>query len=195
MSVYGWERGTIKLPTKEFTSLKKELISRMEERMKTLHFISLVCYEEIRKVKPKNKEDFLETIRSYNQLSFHEQFQIQKSLLKDNKLKKPKKNDFLLDKKKLIFDDNELRVSLDQKTKNVHYSSDDGKDSIDYARESFLGKTILTLLDRVKFSTQTGGYLRTQTEYDVDSGTGARVSKTFGKYKTNKKLAKELYGF
>lgn len=195
MSCYGWERGEVKLPAKEFSTFKKTLISNLELRQDKLLYYANQCYEQVKKLKPKNKKEFIENSLEYKSLSYSEKDQIINSLLKDNKVLKPKKKDFKLDKSKDVFENSDLTVVLNKKEKTVTYHTDDNNHSIDDARSSFLGETVLRLLSRVQYTSHTGGYLQTQTEYDVDAGCGARVSQTFGKYKTSDKFRKMLYKF
>jgi hypothetical protein len=195
MSCYGWERGTVKLPAKEFTTFRKTLLERLELRQDKLLNIANDCYGQIKKLKPKNKQEFIHNALEYKNLSFSEQGQIKEAILKDNKVLKPKKKDFKLDKKKDGFENSDLTVVLNKKDKTVTYHTDDNNHSIDDARSCFLGETVLSLLNRVQYTSHTGGYLETQTEYDVDAGCGARVSQTFGKYKTSDKFKRMLYKF
>lgn len=120
------------------------------------------------------------------------------SIFKNNKLVKPKKQDFKPRKpnKDFKLSDNDLEIFFDNKTKTVHYRSDDNNRSIERARNSFLGRAFFAEINRVEFTSKTGGYLKSQTEYDVednDFSTGGRVSASFGKYKTSKKYQRELF--
>lgn len=192
MSCYGWERGEVQLPAAEFSRFKKDLISRLSARQETLLEKANSLHARIKSDKIKDVHEFLERQFKYEKFSSLEQDQIIKSLLKDKKVVKPKKVNFKLDKENLRFEDSDLTVYLKKETKTVVYSSDDNNHSIDDARESYLGRTVLNMLERVAYTNRTGGYLRKQNEYDVDAGVGASVTYTFGKYK-NPKYRREIY--
>lgn len=69
---------------------------------------------------------------------------------------------------------------------------------MDRGRQSFLGSMVLKELERINYTSKTGGYFKASSEYNVDEFGNegqSRVSYTFGKYNTNKKLARSLHGF
>jgi hypothetical protein len=194
MSCYGWERGEVQLPAAEFTKFKKALIELLTQRNAKLLDVANSIYTKIKEQKVKEKREFVYTQLRNQSLSSTEEYTVMESLLsKDNKLTKPKKQSFKLDKENLRFHDSDLTVILKKETKTVVYSTDDNNHAVDDARATFLGRQTLSLLEQVKFTSHTGGYFQSRTEYD-DEASAARITKTFGKYK-NPKHMKSLYRF
>ena len=192
MSCYGWEKGEVKLPTKEWKSFKTNLISKLQYRQEELLGKANALYDQVKTQKPKDKAQFIRSQLTRDQSSYgrdnfeyseNEVDKIIAALLKENRLRKPKASDFKIKKTEVSFQDQEIDVRLDNKTKMVYYRSDDNNHSIDVARGTYLGKTIIILLQRVNYSNRTGGYFESQTEYDTDEGRGANVSERFGSYK------------
>jgi hypothetical protein len=186
MSCYGWERGEVKLPIKAWKEFKTQLIARLQVRQNELLRSAETLYTKIKEQKPKNKLEFItQTLSSDHRsslFSHHEVRLIKSSLLKENRLIKPKTSLFKIKKNEINFSNDDLDVNLNDKTKTVRYDTDDNNHSIDRARETHLGKVILGCLNNVSYSSKTGGYLEQQTEYDVNNGTGARVTDRFGSY-------------
>lgn len=210
MSCNGFEKGSVQLPTKEWKSFRDRLYEKYNYHLGCLYKKALRIHKEVSELK-KGKRNFpLE--RTINKLiekycpdnlgisvNYFSQDKIKQSLFKDNKLVKPKKQDFkaLKPTKDLILEDSDLSIKIDNKTRTVYYTTDDNNHSVDYARNSFLGKAFFILLDRVKFTSKTGGYLKSETEYDEDENgfsTGPRVTSVYGKYKTSKKYRNEILG-
>ena len=208
MSTNQWERGEVKMPTSEFSQLTKNLISAIKERQDELFVKATSVYSQI-KLEKKGKRDFNVSSRideilyprdngngfswgrsSAPTFDHQERWDIQGSLLKNGKLVKPKKTDFTIDSKE-HFQSNELSVCLDKKTKTLHWRVGDNNHSVDDAHESFLGKTVMRILGRVKFTNRTGGVFEGTDEYRTDAGMGAEVSHRFGKYADPKHIKKE----
>jgi hypothetical protein len=200
MSCYGWERGEVKVPVKEFSSLKKSIISAMQSRQETLFNKAINTYTQLKEEK-KGKRNFPLTARlsgilwptsnqsfsrfqssQRSEYDHSECYQIQAALIKDNKLRKPTKKDFKLDSNQRFTAD-ELCVSIDSKTKTIHWSVADNNRSVEAAHESFLGRTVLQLLKRINYTSKTGGYFEGNDEYNRDESSGANyVTERFGRY-------------
>lgn len=213
MSCNGFEKGSVQLPTKAWKQFRDSFYSDYNYKLQELYEIALKVHKAVSQDK-KGKRNYplnekVETEIRYHLRDnyernwdgkFHFTFLVEKSLIKNNKLVKPKKQDFkpLKPNKDFILEDDCLGIKFDNKTRTVYYSTDDGNHSIDQARESFLGKLFFRKMNRVEFTSKTGGYLKSETEYHEDENgfsTGPTVSKAYGKYVTSPKYRKELYGF
>lgn len=207
MSCYEKSLGIIILPTQEWSKFKKEFEQSYSNHLKGLYLLANEAYQTLLKAKKdreiKDYELFFNDLKISNflfrKLSFNDYEIIIKSIFHKgtNKIKKPKKSDFLLKNRKkenkerkiTFFYDDDLSVSLNHKEKKLIYSTDDNNHSVDNADNSFIGSTILKMLDKVEFSNRTGGYFRYQSEYDEDSNgfnTGSRIIKKYGKYRSKK---------
>lgn len=212
MSNYGFEKGEVSIPSKEWKKFRDNLYSKYNEKLDWSLEKALELHKKISALK-KGKRNFdlkteLENLlkrefgdNRYESLFHHCQL-IKKSLYDENtkKFTKPTKKSFAHKKptKDLLLEDADLYIKIDNKTKTVNYSTDDNNHSVENAENSPLGKIFFALLDRVSFTTKTGGYFRSESEYDKDDDgfhTGGRVSRLYGKYKTNKKLLKQVTGF
>lgn len=192
MSCYGWEHGEVKLPAAEYSKFKKNLLVKLLSRQEFLFNKAVFIYNRFKASNEKDLEKFCSLQLRHDSCSHHEKEQILNSLIKNNKPVKPKKLNFKLDKKSTSFEDSDLTVRINNETRTVEYCSDDNNHSIEDARESYLGRTVLNLLCQTNYTNQTGGYLKKQTEYDVDAGVGASITHTFGKY-TKPQHRKSIY--
>jgi hypothetical protein len=200
MGCNNWEKGSIKIPTSEFSKLAKDLASLMVNRHEELFNKAIETYNKIK----IDKLDFsierkLQDLLSSNsvfygsqspQYSYQEIDQIKSSICKDNKLMKPKKKDFKV-KDKTKFYDCELSVRLDRKTKTLYWDVSDNNRAVESAHECFLGRNTLKLLNGVKFSNRTGGVFEGSDEYRDDEGEGKHVTARYGKFADPKRMKKE----
>ena len=210
MSCYGWERGSVKLPVKEWKAARDRIFNAYNEKLAQCFEIANEIYNSV-KTEKKGKRNFdvssrvntlayeklkqRSTSRDHYRTEFHFAHEIMDALVKDKKLVKPKKADFkpALASKGETLHDSDLSISFDNKTKTIEYRTDDNNHSKDAARESDLGKAFFWAMGRVNWTTKTGGYLREFDEYMSDEGHGARVSETWGKYAKPKAL-RQLHG-
>jgi hypothetical protein len=199
MSCYGWERGEVKLPTSDWKQTRDTIYSNYNAKLDELLQEALEIHKEVSQEK-KGKRNFNIKESINNKLKNQERFTFNQliidSLLTNNKLVKPKKKDFSHKKasKGEILIDEDLEIIFNNKTKTIEYCTDENNHSVDRARDSFLGSLFFRRLKYIKFTTKTGGYLKSQTEYDTDKGLGARVTSTWGKY-TKPKYFKEISCF
>jgi hypothetical protein len=208
MSNYQKERGEVKMPVGEFSKFAKALSASVQTRQYELFDKAVSIYNQI-KLEKKGKRNFQVQSRIYeilsprdnrNSFSFgrssapefdvQARWDIEHSLLKEGKLVKPKKKDFTLDSKER-FESSELSVCLDKKTKTLLWRVDENNHSVDDAHESFLGKEVMKLLGRVKFTNRTGGVFRYNDEYRRDDGQGDEISHRFGRDADPKNIKKE----
>lgn len=197
MSCYGFETGEVKLPAKEWKGFRDSMYSRYNEKLQETYEKALSLHSEVsKKMKGKSvqkKKEYLKnrldriygcSLNHYAQLILNSIFP---SL--DKKFLKPKKKNFAHKKasKGETLRDDFLSVSFCNKTKTVFYEVKYNNHSIEYARESFLGRLFFKLINRVAFTSRTGGYLAAQTEYDQDEEgfyTSPRITERWGKYNT-----------
>jgi hypothetical protein len=212
MSNFGEENGEVKLPVKEWKKFRDTIYNNYNQKLKEVYETALEVHKQMM-AKKKGKRNvnlhslFNEVIENHRLVratrdyeGWHFRDMVQSSLINNGKMVKPKKKDFAPKKAsqgETLYDD-ELSVRFDNKNKTVHYSTSDNNHSVDRGRESFLGSMVFRQLDRVTFTSKTGGYFKASSEYNEDefgNGGQSRVSSTYGKYKKNKKLARSLYGF
>lgn len=212
MSNFGEENGEVKLPVKEWKSFRDKIYQRYNYKLSELYEIATSIWSEM-KEKKKGKRNvnlislFNEVVQNHKLAqttdiydAWHFHHLIEYSLINDGKLTKPKKKDFAPKKAsqgETLYDD-ELSVRFDNKTKTIHYNTQDNNHAVDRGRQSFLGSMVLKELERINYTSKTGGYFKASSEYNVDEFGNegqSRVSYTFGKYNTNKKLARSLHGF
>lgn len=191
MSDYGWLRGEYKIPTKEWTQVKKTLRDAYNSLMSDMYENALKVHEEVAKRKKGKRNINLEELAEEVALQYVGEkdywiFKISDSIVKNNKLVKPKKKDFpkATSSTTQLYDDN-LTLSF-EKDRVLKFRSDDGNYSQALCLKSYLGKTFLRVIDRIQWTSKTGGYLRFFNEYMRDNGLEATVQSVKGKYAKTK---------
>lgn len=189
MSNHGWLRGEYKIPVKEWTWFKRNLIAEMKFLSLEKYNKAVKIWELIKEKKLKSKDIilFLDNHLNKHEKSSYWRDMIKSSLLKENKLKKPTKKDFpKFNSTSTLLEDDELSIRIDNKTKIVHFMSEDNSYSQDACLECHLGKVFMKYINRIKWTSKTGGYLRYYDEHCRDNGLEAKPMYIQGKYKKKK---------
>lgn len=121
---------------------------------------------------------------------YHQMWDIERLLIKRDekgkpvKLQAPKKKDIPLfpASKTWKWEDGEWGVSINPKTRMLTWYIPENNHAVDTARESELGKTLFSMLDKIEWTRGTGGVARYSNEYmrDADMEYGGGGSREVG---------------
>ena len=202
MSDHGWLRGEYKLPTNQWKQFRDRIISNHNEKRADMYETALIIHKKVLEAKKgKRGVNIRSLVSETTQLYIRRdrdifwRFKIEDCLCSNNKLVKPKKKDFKPVKNtEVSIVDSDLIIVFDNKSKIVKFISDDSSHSQDNCLDSHLGQVFMRLLNRVQWSTKSGGYLRYFNEHLRDHGESAIPSHPMGKYVTSKKYQREIIG-
>lgn len=209
MSCYEKGLAIVKIPTSEWKSFKSSIENHYSSTLEYFFNIASSLYNQynidkkMKKVKGDNIDYMLDLIEKDSRLKSEEHYyfqdKIKMSLIKNQKISKPNKKDFSYKqnvkidkiKKTSVIEDSSCVVVLDSKKKTVVFETEDNNHAYDIAIKSNIGKKLFRMLDNVKHTSHTGGYIKYHSEYDEDSSgmrTGYRIIKRYGKYSSGKYL-------
>jgi hypothetical protein len=99
------------------------------------------------------------------------------------RLRAPRKKDLplLLNSKTWAWSGDEFRISINPKTRVLHWNVERNKRAVEEAHEHLLGKTLFSALAKMKWTRGTGGVFIYSDEYMADAamdGNGSAVSRT-----------------
>jgi hypothetical protein len=175
MSCYEWAEGTIKIPTREWSSFRKQIISIQNSYLDSAYMHARDIYAEA-KAAFKGKRDKRPMItfvfeRIYS-LKYPEHIRdlISSSLIEfqpdwSRKLVLPKKKDFqkanlkTTDYGNFVFDHDE---------KTVTFIVEENNRAVDLAFKNPFNKAIFTLLDNINWTRGSGGKIIGNDEYNTD---------------------------
>ena len=192
MSCYNWCSGTIKIPTKEWSSFRKALITRNNEYLDSAYTTARKIHEEIKaESKYKRKYNYYNAIweKVYSiSVPAHIRDLIHNSLTTGSypniKLALPKKKDFSKANLKTV-DYGYFMLNLEKKS--LSFSVDENNRAVERAFEDTFVKYVFRLLDRIDWTRNSGGSIVGNDEYNRDcdyEGGGANyVIKTYGNKK------------
>ncbi len=193
MSCYEWERGVIKLNTKEYSRVKKAFIDaiRMDQEKKLQRAVELYnCI--LAKVKGKRGVDIHSayySVRSENDDLDEESVFYETCLNHNNRCKrplKPKKKDFIfkVERKNPSVDLMEASISFNDSNRTIGWNVEENNHSKERAHNKPLAKALFKLLADVKWTRGTGGTIVGNDEYNQDNsdygGGGNYVTMRFG---------------
>lgn len=127
-----------------------------------------------------------------SEYSYHQMWDVQRLLIKHDenfkpiKLQAPKKKDLPLfpASKTWQWESGEWGVSINPKTRLLSWHIPSNNHAVDEARESELGKTLFSALDKIKWTRGTGGVSRYTNEYmrdaDMEHGSGSTSEEGYG---------------
>ena len=191
MSCYEWEEGTIKLPSKDYSKIRREFVDRLnflkEEEMK-----SAVRLRDAVLLEGKGKRGFLYYNRMVQLMSkYGVSYDVLYKMFKKasyNSSEKPK----VLTKKAMEFaKTNDTKFSFSEggvyfnnKDKTVAWVVSENNHACDHARQSIYGMALFHTLGRVKWTSRSGGIIVGNNEYNRENsyaGGGANyIVDTFG---------------
>lgn len=190
LSCYEWEEGTLKIPSSEWSDLKKSVRDAYNILQRKKYKKSLKFYEQLiglskgqRGFDFKKEAGMLLRSPEYNDIMYISTANMFSG--KSNKPLKPKKKDFpeannrttkfYLDGCSIIFN-NETREALWFVPENNH--------ARDYARTNPVAKVFLGRLEKIKWTTKTGGVFIGNDEYNQEArfegGGGNYVTRSYG---------------
>lgn len=174
MSKHEWEHGTIKIPAKEYSKLRKAVITRHNELQDKQLLIALRNSAKILDAK-KGKRNFDAWRFACDQLCLDSG--VLRLLFKyDNearkyKLRKPKKKD--LDKKPITqsctLDVGEASITFDNKNRTVTWDVPENNHAREHARKEPLAEFLFSRLDRIDWTRGSGGTIVGNDEYNRDA--------------------------
>lgn len=176
MSKYEWERGTLKIPAKEFSKLRKAVITEYNEHQDKLLLVALRNHAKILDAK-KGKRNFnaYEFAQSYNGLCLdHEVLRLLFVYDRDAgkyKFRKPKKKD--LDKKPVskdcVLELGEASIEFDGKSRTVTWDVPENNHARERARKEPLAEFLFNRLNRITWTRGSGGTIVGNDEYNRDA--------------------------
>lgn len=187
MSKYGWERGTIKIPSKEWKRFKDSLAAAWNKRMAELENRAQRAYEDLKANKLNTRSQY-ERDWEYRpawrrDLTDDDAWWILGSVYggKDGRLVKPKKKDFpAVNTATRVYDFSEGVIDLNFKENTVTWDVPENNHAVEHAREHWMGRVFFGALDAISsrngWSSRSGGTIIGNDEYnrdDRDFGGGA----------------------
>ena len=179
MSNYNSERGTIKIPSAEIVSLRREIVkayNAQQERLRSRHNSRIDRMRKIAKEKGAHEVP-------YEMGMTEEETSLFYRCTDGKKVKRCTKKALDLPKiseKKVTLSAGELYVTIDTDERTLTWDIDENNRAVERAYDSFLGKTVMSALRRVNWTRGSGGRILYQDEYQRDAYAGPSVSKTFG---------------
>jgi hypothetical protein len=192
MSCYEWEEGTIKLPSKDYSKIRKEFVARLnflkEAEMKS----ALRLRDEILRL-GNGKRGFLYYSNAVDLMDrYGVSYDVLDKMFSDHSYSSTKKPKTLTKKamefaklNDTVFSFSEGGVYFNNKEKTVSWSVSENNHACEYARKSVYGMALFHTLGRVKWTSRTGGTIVGNNEYNRDDhgygGGGNYVVDTYGK--------------
>jgi len=202
MSCYGWESGTIKIPTSEWSKFRTGVIKAFNDRRDRMWDESVRVFENAKLAK-KGKRNFdliswFENEANDNRsFSFDEVMVIRSKILPrvDGKYKllRPKKNMFahLPTSKNCTINCNDGGIVLNNESRTVVWAVSENNHAVEVARSHPVAQKMFRLLDRVKWTRNSGGTIVGNDEYNRDNndycgGGGSYVTMEYGPKKKSR---------
>jgi len=205
MSRNEWEHGEVKLSTKEFVAVRRDLIAFHNERQTRLFESAKSLYTRIKEHgKGKRNFDFEEDFRTMvgtyeYRMTVDGASEIQdilfpyekvegKGYIRSRKPKAPKKSAFKMLKQNAdsIPVGHEAGIGFNRVTRTIRWSTGENNHAVDTAHEHPTGREFFKRLSRVNWTRGTGGEFIGNDEYNEDAGReyagggGSYVTHRFG---------------
>jgi len=187
MSCYNWEKGQVKIPAKDWPTLKKVVRDAHNTYQTMLYMRSLALYDTVKNAgKSKRNFDFMAAERSVRWDSGTSAFNdVWLSYNDAGKPLKPKKKDFLLATStttSYVFSD--AQIGFINKERIVEWYVGENNRAVEHSREHPVGKAFFVALGKITWTTKTGGVFVGNDEYNRDNdyhGGGANyITGTYG---------------
>lgn len=206
MSCYEWEEGTIKLPSKDYSKIRREFIDRLNF-LKESEMKSAILLRDAILLEGKGKRKFRYMDSAWNRM---EKYGVSDSIIYGmfphttgfTGFEKPKAIT-----KKLMnfaktndtsFDFSEGGVYFNNKNKTVTWVVHENNHACEFARKSIYGKALFHTLARVKWTSRSGGTIVGNNEYNRDDhnagGGGNYVVEEFSKAESERAAKNSRYG-
>jgi hypothetical protein len=221
MSCYEWERGDVRLSTKEYARVKKTFIAIIkEDQTQNLNLANKLYNKIVAEAKGKRGVDYsnlYHNCRFEKSVSYSTWGTVTKSkdldpadtfwttcVNHENSSKrplKPKKKDFLskIDRKNLNFEHDDFSIQFIDRIKTISWIVEENNHAKDRAHEHPVAKKLFNLLNGVKWTRGTGGTIVGNDEYNQDSdfvgGGGNYITMSFGPIgeQSRKDFVRSLY--
>jgi hypothetical protein len=181
MSCDNWERGTVKIPSAQWSVLRKTIIAYFNEHQDRLHRDATRLYETVTAAaKGKRGQKRLEAMHEASGnfvrlLPYDDQYPVRVAVWSGDQVRRPKKMDFPHKpiSKGCVLSLGPLYIDLDDKTRTVHWSVEEGNRNVEEARDSWLGKYVLRQLGRIEWTRGSGGHFVGNDEINLHEATEA----------------------
>lgn len=211
MSCYGWERGSIVIPSAEWAGLKSKVRDAYNARMRKRHAQALIVHAAILKAaEGKRNVDWRiasETASRTLPTSIDEPWDLINAIF-DNRARgedgryvapfsikgsagrpnKPTKAMFEeANNRSTILALQNATVTFEDRTRTIVWDVQDGNHSVDNAHREEVAIALFAALKAVRWTSSSGGEIYAENEYDRDQareypgGGGSRVTMRFGK--------------
>lgn len=197
MSKYEWERGTIKIPSNQYTALKKAVRDKhnaiQNARYDTLCKVFNSVTNYMKGKRGVDAESLLRgwvyggstpfgfpKLEDWNDWDYHLLFK-----RNEKKMLAPKKNMFpLATSSTKAFDCGEAGIIFDDKNRTVTWHVSENNRAVERAHDHPVAIALFNALDRIKWTNRTGGQIVGNDEYNRDAdyagGGGNYVTMEFG---------------
>ena len=194
MSCYEWERGDLKLSVKEYSRVKKAMIAEFNRHNENEYNKAVKVWERLKAHGKPRGQTWTSVFDKLQLWSMSEDFQWHN--MKDGKLLKPKKKDYLkkVDRKRVEIYFEDACIVFNDKDRVIHWNVGENNHAKDRAWDHPLGKVFYNILRRVDWTRGTGGIFVGNDEYNRDSdyegGGGNYVTARFGPLGKEKTFAR-----
>lgn len=177
MSCYNWCSGTIKIPTKEWSSFRKALIQEHNSRNDSAFSIARTIHTQIKEdSKYKRNYDYYGAAfdKIYNEyedkLTESHRRLIMSSLVSykngSYKLHLPKKKDF---PKATLKTTDYGYFTLEHSSKSISYNVEEGNRAVEHAQRDLFVRFVFNKLNSITWTRNSGGTIVGNDEYNRDS--------------------------
>lgn len=185
MSKYGWEHGSIKIPSAVFTGLKKEFVTKVKDKIEKDFAIydSIVKYVKAATIKPSEVLDFFETKlgkTSFETICPYSLFHY--SVIEGKKgksaIKKLTLKEFTtkVGLNKEGVNASEYSIYFSSSIKSVIWNVPRNNHAVEDAKKLAPAKILFSLLRNVAWTANTGGVIEGNDEYNEDADGGEEMS-------------------
>lgn len=193
MSCYEWERGSIKIPSKEWADFRRSLINHFNTKQEELYLRAKDEYKKLLLAgKGKRNFDFRKQLGlQVLDLDWEYRWRVESSIFPEHGVKRPKSP------KRKSFEKATTKtaelgdyISFQHDTRVVNWNVGDNNHACETARDSYMGKKFFLLLDRITWIRGSGGNIVGNDEYnreaEYDGGGGNYVTSRFEPKKKSK---------
>ena len=194
MSKYEWERGTIKLPSKDYPRFRKEIISTWNKHQLDIFAIAEDVFKRLKSASPKLKASELssavtKTIGSKvseESGCIIRDLIIVRGLTGDLKLRAPRKADLKLHKvsKGCSLHTEDAGIHFDDKACSVTWSVPENNHAREHAHAHPIARELFSRLNKIQWVRGTGGTIVGNDEYnrdnDYEDGGGNYITAYYG---------------
>lgn len=194
MSKYEWERGTIKLPSKDYPRFRKEMISAWNKRQLHLFEVAADIFKQLKSASPKPKASELGSAitraigSKVSESSSDAIFDLitTRSVTGELKLRAPRKADLSIYKVSsgCTLDLEDACIHFDDKSSSITWSVAENNHAREHARSHPIARELFSRLNKITWVRGTGGSLVGNDEYnrdnDYEDGGGNYVTAYYG---------------